>query len=141
MDLSSSLDSSKQVIETLPLILLVDDNRDNLWLIEKALESLECEILTANNGEVAISLAQTHKLALILLDIMLPDIDGIEVITRLKQDHQTKLIPIIAVTALARSEDKEKILMAGCDSYLSKPYLLEELEKKVQFYLQKHRQN
>lgn len=137
MDLPSSTDPNQQLVEKQPLVLLVDDNKDNLWLIEKALEPLDCEILTATNGEVAISLAQTHKPALILLDIMLPDIDGIEVIIRLKQNHQTQTIPIIAVTALARSEEKERILMAGCDNYLSKPYLLEELEKKVQLYLQK----
>lgn len=135
MDLPSSSDPDEQIVEKQPLVLLVDDNKDNLWLIEKALEPLECKILTAANGEIALSLAQTHLPALVLLDIMLPDIDGIEVILQLKQNPQTQRIPIIAVTALAREEEKERILMAGCDNYLSKPYLLEELEEKVRFYI------
>jgi CheY-like chemotaxis protein len=72
---------------------------------------------------------------LILLDIMLPDMDGLEVIRCLKQISRTMTIPIVAVTALARATDREQILLAGCDDYISKPYMLEDLAALVYRYL------
>jgi CheY-like chemotaxis protein len=67
----------------------------------------------------------------------LPDINGIELVTRLKQDEFTSKIPIVAVTALARMQDREQILQAGCEDYLSKPYMLNELENIICYYCQK----
>ncbi len=71
----------------------------------------------------------------ILLDIALPDIDGLEVLHRLKQNFLTSAIPVIAVTAMAMEDEKKQILAAGFDDYLSKPYMLEDLENIICYYL------
>lgn len=119
-----------------PVILAVDDNEDNLLLVSLAVEQLlNCSSIAASDGETALSLAQRYRPDLILLDIVLPDLNGVEVIERLKQDWQTKTIPIVAVTALAKEEDCDLILAAGCDGYLSKPYMLDDLEKVIYRYL------
>lgn len=119
-----------------PVVLAVDDNEDNLLLVSLAVEQfLNCSLIGASDGETAISLAQLYRPDLILLDIVLPDLNGFEVIDRLKQYWQTKTIPIVAVTALAREEECDRILAAGCDGYLSKPYMLDDLEKVIYRYL------
>jgi DNA-binding response OmpR family regulator len=82
-----------------------------------------------------IYLAQTQEPSLILLDIMLPDMDGSEVINCLKQNPKTARIPIIAVTALAREQDRDRILHAGADDYITKPYDLYKLEDVIRRHL------
>ena len=118
-----------------PLILAVDDDEDNLFLLTEVLRPLNCLAITATCGEAAILLAQDCQPDLILLDVMLPDFNGIEVVQRLKQNPQTNHIVVIAVTALARSEDRESLLLGGCDDYISKPYMLGELEDIICRYL------
>jgi len=118
-----------------PLILAVDDDEDNLLLLTEVLRPLECLFITATQGQTAINLAQDHQPSLILLDIMLPDLSGIEVVHQLKQNPQTMTIPVIAVTALAREEDRDHLLLAGCDDYISKPYMIDELEAIIRRYL------
>lgn len=111
-----------------PLILAVDDDEDNLLVLTEVLKPLNCSIITATYGQQALELAQAQQPALILLDVMLPDLSGIEVVYQLKQKPQTRNIPIIAVTALARREDRNRLILAGCDNYISKPYMIDELE-------------
>lgn len=120
---------------TQPLILAVDDDEDNLLLLTEVLKSLECSFITATQGQTAINLAQDHQPCLIILDVMLPDFSGVEVVHQLKHNPQTMTIPVIAVTALAREEDREHLLLVGCDDYLSKPYMIDELEAIIQRYL------
>ncbi len=117
------------------LILAVDDNEDNLQLISQLLLLMNCCFITATNGESAISMAQTYKPKLILLDMMLPDVSGIEVANYLKQDSQTKEILIIAVTAMARNEDQERFAKAGCEDCITKPYIIDELEAMIRRYI------
>jgi CheY-like chemotaxis protein len=118
-----------------PLILAVDDHEDNLLLLTEVLSPFECTIIPASNGQSAVVLAQNYQPNLILLDIMLPDFNGVEVVYRLREDPKTSNIPIIAVTALARAEDRDRLLMAGCNEYISKPYMLDELEALIHRYL------
>ncbi|PSO54741.1 MAG: response regulator [Cyanobacteria bacterium QH_8_48_120] len=118
-----------------PLVLLVDSDEDNLLLLAWVLQKFNCALIAAAQGKAAISLAQIHQPNLILLEILLPDLDGLEVITQLRQIPETKQITIIAVTALAKAEDKQKVLYAGGDDYISKPYMLEELETLIEHYL------
>jgi CheY-like chemotaxis protein len=66
---------------------------------------------------------------------MLPDLDGIEFVSRLRQNPRTKMIPVIAVTAMARTEDRDRILSAGCNDYISKPYIVDDLEALLRRYL------
>jgi CheY-like chemotaxis protein len=114
-----------------PLVLAVDDNEDNLQLLAQLLMLIECSHITATDGSTAVLMAQNYQPNLILLDMMLPDLDGIEVVSRLKQDPETMNIPIIAVTAMARVEDQQRFLLAGCKEYIKKPYIIEELEATI----------
>lgn len=118
-----------------PLILAVDDHEDNLVLLSEVLSSFDCKTITASTGENALFLAATHLPNLILLDIMLPDFNGVEVVDRLRHNRQTSSIPIVAVTALARGEDRDRLLTAGCDDYICKPYLLEDLEAVIRRFI------
>ena len=114
-------------------ILVVDDDQDNLLLINyQLLQLLDCTVLSAQDGQTALSLAQTYTPDLILLDIMLPEMDGFEVARYLKQNAQTQAIPIIAVTAMARSLDHELALASGCDDYVCKPYEMETLADAIE---------
>ncbi len=117
-------------------ILVVDDDQDNLLLVNyQLLQLLNCTVISAPDGQTALTLAQTYKPDVILLDIMLPAMDGFEVARRLKQNAQTQTIPIIAVTAMARSLDQELALEAGCDDYVCKPYEIETLAAALDRHL------
>jgi two-component system, cell cycle response regulator DivK len=129
------LGSSDQPAAGQRLVLVVDDNEDNLYLLAFVIEQLGCALLTAANGQTALDLAQRYQPTLIMLDMMLPDIDGLEVLFHLKQNPVTAGIPVIAVTAMARKEDRERILAAGCHEYVSKPYAVDELEVLMKQYL------
>ncbi|HAA28804.1 MAG TPA: response regulator [Cyanobacteria bacterium UBA8553] len=133
MELSESSGSS--IAAKQPLVLVVDDNEDNLLLLTFLLEQLGCELLTAKDGKTALDLAKSYEPTLILLDMMLPDLDGMEVCSRLRQNPLTTNIPVIAVTAMARPEDRERILKAGCNEYVIKPYAVDELEMLLHRYL------
>jgi CheY-like chemotaxis protein len=126
---------SQNSIATEPRILVVDDDEDSLLLMAYALEPMKCSIIKAVDGLSALSLARTYQPDLILLDIVLPYMDGIEVISLLRKDSITKTIPVIAVTALAIAQVRDRLLVAGFNDYVSKPYMLEEIEAKVQRYL------
>jgi CheY-like chemotaxis protein len=130
-----SLGSSHQSAARQPLVLVVDDNEDNLMLLAFLVEQLDCTIITASDGQTALDLAKTYLPALILLDMMLPDLDGMEVLSRLRQNSLTTTIPVIAVTAMARPEDRDRILSAGCNEYVTKPYAIDELEVLLRHYL------
>ena len=117
-----------------PLVLVIDDDDDNLLLMKYALEMFNCVFLGRTDGLEALSLAQTCQPALILLDIVLPKFSGIDLLHQLKQNEQTKHIPTIAVTALARNEDRQELLAAGFDDYISKPFCLDDLEGLVRTY-------
>ena len=118
-----------------PLVLAVDDDEDNLLLLTEVLTPLNCTFITATSGRQALGLAIEQQPALILLDVMLPDISGIEIVRQLKQNPQTMTIPVIAVTALARQEDRDRLFLAGCDDYVSKPYMLDDLEAVIHYHL------
>ena len=118
-----------------PTILAVDDDEDNLLLLAYILEPFDCCLLTASDGLTALHKAQTCHPDLIFLDILMPRMDGIAVLAQLRNHSNTKAIPVIAVTALAKEGDREYLLQAGCNEYLSKPYLVEDVEGLVQRYL------
>jgi two-component system, cell cycle response regulator DivK len=120
-----------------PLILLVDDNEDALLLGSILLADFGFSCITAHNGQTALALSQQHLPALILLDIVMPEMDGLEVVRQLKADSRTAAIPVIALTCMAVNDDRENILAAGCDDYLRKPFQFEDLKTLVQQYLLK----
>ena len=102
-------------------ILLVEDNSDNLVTLSAILEDAKIPFLVARDGQEAVSMASQHSLSLILMDIQLPGLSGLEATQAIKANPALAGIPIIAMTAKAMRGDRESILQAGCDDYLSKP--------------------
>lgn len=102
-------------------ILIVEDNPANMTLGVFLLESAGHTVLSATNAEIGLTLAREQKPDLILMDIQLPGMDGLEATALLKQDDATRAIPVIALTALAMKGDEQRIRAAGCDGYIAKP--------------------
>jgi two-component system cell cycle response regulator DivK len=102
-------------------ILIIEDNAANMKLARFLLESAGHSVLTATNAEVGLTLARGGQPDLILMDIQLPGMDGLEATALLKQDPSTRAVPVIALTALAMKGDEERIRAAGCDGYIAKP--------------------
>ena len=102
-------------------ILVVEDNAANLKLATFLLESAGYTVLSASSAEAGLALARTDQPALILMDIQLPGMDGLQATALLKADAATRAIPVIALTALAMKGDEERIRAAGCDGYIAKP--------------------
>ncbi|MEB3213735.1 MAG: response regulator [Leptolyngbyaceae bacterium] len=114
-----------------PLTLLADDDEDNLLLISYAMELLGVNFIAARTGQEVMELVRRHSFSLIVLDIRLPDIDGVELCSWLRQNPVTKDSPIIAVTAMARLSDRDSIMAAGFTDYLLKPYMIEDLNTLI----------
>jgi len=108
------------------LILIVEDNERNRRLARDVLQATGYRTIEAETGEDGVRLAKEQKPALILMDIQLPGIDGITALGQLRADEATRAIPIIAVTASAMAQDKQKIIAAGFDGYQSKPINVRE---------------
>ncbi|MEP0520363.1 MAG: response regulator [Hyphomicrobiales bacterium] len=102
-------------------ILIVEDNELNMKLFNDLLEAHGYSTLQSRNGMEAFELARQHKPDLVLMDIQLPEVSGLEVIKWLKDDEELNKIPVIAVTAFAMKGDEDRIREAGCEAYLSKP--------------------
>jgi two-component system cell cycle response regulator DivK len=102
-------------------ILVVEDNNRNRRLLKILLESRGYEVIEAVTGEEAMRYLRDSNPDLILMDIQLPNVDGLELTRNIKSDPKTADIPIVAVTAYAMKGDRERILEAGCDGYISKP--------------------
>jgi two-component system, cell cycle response regulator DivK len=102
-------------------VLVIEDNRANMKLATFLLESAGHVVLSATDAEAGLTLARGEQPNLILMDIQLPGMDGLEATALLKQDHATRTIPVIALTALAMKGDEERIRAAGCDGYVAKP--------------------
>lgn len=110
-------------------ILLVEDNKTNVLMFSDFLQTLGYDVLVAWNGQEALNLVRSFLPDLILTDIQMPGLDGIEVIRRLRQNRTLETIPIVAVTSLAMPGDKQRCLDAGADYYLSKPVSLKQLRQ------------
>ena len=120
-------------------ILLVDDDELNLDLLSRKLQRNGYDTITAVDGKEAISLAESTKPDLILMDMSLPELDGWEATRQLKADNSTKNIPVISLTANAMPEDRAKALAAGCDEYETKPIVFENLFAKMEMLLKKEK--
>ena len=118
-----------------PVILVVDDLTQNNDLLEAYLVPQGYEVIKAVSGEEALKILADYQIDLILLDVMMPGMDGFEVTRRIRQDKKNKLMPIILVTALKETEDRIKGIQAGCDDYISKPFNKMELLARIQSLL------
>jgi len=108
-------------------ILVVEDNAKNMTLLRDVLRATGYRTLEASTAEAALILAIEHGPALVLMDIGLPDMDGLEALKRLRLDERTASIPVLAITAQAMKGDRERFMEAGFDGYLSKPLDIDEL--------------
>jgi two-component system cell cycle response regulator DivK len=102
-------------------VLIVEDNPTNMTLAVFLLQSVGHTVLSATDAEAGLTLARDEQPNLILMDIQLPGMDGLEATVLLKRDDATRAIPVIALTALAMKGDEERIRAAGCDGYIAKP--------------------
>ena len=116
-------------------ILIVEDEPRNLKLLRDLLQRFGYEILEALDGEQGVKLAGEKIPDLILMDIMMPKMDGLEATRIIKADTKTKHIPIIALTSYAMKGDREKTIEAGCDGYIAKPIDIKEVLKAIEHYL------
>lgn len=119
-----------------PKILVIEDNELNLKLFSDLLEANGYDVVQNRDGKGIEELCRQILPSLIVMDIQLPDISGLDIIQRLKIDESFKKIPIIAVTAFAMKEDKENILSSGCEEYLSKPISISGFLETVKKYLE-----
>ncbi len=117
------------------VILIVEDEPKNLKLVRDLLQVSGYKTIEATDGKQGIELAKARKPDLILMDIMMPKMDGLEAARILKADAITRNIPVVALTSYVMKGDKERILQAGCDGYIAKPIDIQELLEKVGEYL------
>ena len=116
-------------------VLIVEDNELNMKLFNDILEASGYRTLQTRNGFEAIDLARAHRPDLILMDIQLPEVSGLDVTRWIKEDDELKSIPIIAVTAFAMKGDEERIRAGGCEAYISKPISVTKFLETVRHYL------
>lgn len=120
-------------------VLIIDDNTLNLELLSYLLTMHEYQVHTAATANEALKILETLQPQIILADLQLPDIDGIELIRTLKSDEKYRHIPIIAITARAMKGDKEKAFAVGCDEYITKPIDVRTLPDVIANYLRKEK--
>ncbi len=116
-------------------VLVVEDNELNMKLFHDLLEVHGYNILQTKDGMDALRLAREHKPDLILMDIQLPEVSGLEVTKWIKEDDDLKSIPVIAITAFAMKGDEEKIREGGCEAYIAKPISVTNFLETVQRFL------
>ena len=116
-------------------VLIVEDNELNMKLFHDLLEAHGYATIETRSGVEAVELARKHHPDLILMDIQLPEVSGLEVIQWIKDDEKLKRIPVIAITAYAMKGDEEKIRQGGCEAYLSKPIAVVKFLETVRNYI------
>ena len=116
-------------------ILIVEDNALNLKLLHDVLEAHGYATITTGEGREAVLLAREHWPALVLMDLQLPDMSGLDAVAELKRDTRTQAIPVVAVTAFALVGDEQKALRGGCDGYVSKPIALRSFLELVERFI------
>lgn len=117
------------------LIMIVEDNERNLKLLRDVLGVYGYRTVEARSGEEAVVLAREERPQLVLMDIQLPGMDGVSALRELRGSPQSSATPVVAVTAFAMKEDRERCLAAGFDAYLEKPVNVRELRSCVESYL------
>ena len=128
--------ASDQLPRSVPKrILIVEDNELNMKLLNDVLEAYGYDIVKTDSGSAVLGLARQHRPDLVLMDIQLPDISGLDAVRQLKADPLTETIPVLAVTAFAMAGDERKALESGCDGYIAKPIMLREFLAMIEKFL------
>ncbi len=118
-------------------ILLVEDNLETIEVVRQELEVLGYEVLLAEDGLAAVEVATSQLPDLIVMDIRMPKMDGLQAASQIRKDPKTQSIPILAATAKALPGDREKCLASGCDDYLAKPFTHNELGAAIEKLLKR----
>ena len=118
-------------------ILIVEDNENNMMLVRDVLELKGYNVLPATTGEEGVRLALENKPDLILMDIHLPDIDGVTALKRIRADATMQKIPVLAVSASAMPEDRQKILASGFEDYITKPLNIKSFVETIEKFIGK----
>lgn len=116
-------------------VLIVEDNELNMKLFRDLIEASGYETVQTRSGTEALDLARAHQPDLILMDIQLPEVSGLDVTKQLKEDPDLHRIPVIAVTAFAMKGDEERIRQGGCEAYISKPISVPKFIETIKTYL------
>lgn len=116
-------------------VLIVEDNELNMKLFHDLLEANGYDIVETRSGINVMNLAREHRPDLILMDIQLPEVSGLEVTRWLKDDDELKSIPVVAITAFAMKGDEERIRQGGCEAYISKPISVPRFIETIKSYL------
>ena len=135
MNVKSSRQKIQAADSRVPIILVVEDDQDNLLFISHTLIHLGYSFVTATEGQAALDLAIEYDIDLALVDLVLSDISGFELVNNLRQNNSTKNMPIIAISALVKEQYRDLALKSGCDDYLDKPYLIDDLKSKIDRFL------
>src|SRR5215470_10263680 len=130
------LDSAAGVMKK--RILLVEDNPATIDVVQKELEFLGYDTITADDGRKAVEMAEAHLPDLIIMDISLPQMDGLQATALIRENPKTKSIPILAATARALPGDREKCIQSGCNDYIAKPFTHRELGAALKKILQEN---
>ena len=112
-------------------VLLAEDHADTADMVKFGLNSLGYEVEVAENGLEAVEKAASESPDLIVMDMMMPVMDGLQATSRIRQNPKTKNIPVLAATALARPGDEERCLMSGCNGYIAKPFTCRQLDAAI----------
>ena len=118
-----------------PIILVVEDNERNRKLVRTILEFRGCEVVECDDGEPSLELARKHRPSLVLMDIQLQAMDGIEALKRLRADPDTKDIPVVAVTASVTPSERERVVASGFNGYIAKPIDVSSFGEMVDKFL------
>ncbi|MGN7437751.1 MAG: response regulator [Alcanivorax sp.] len=121
-------------------VLIVEDNELNMKLFHDLLEAHDIDTVETREGKRAYEMALEHRPDLIIMDIQLPEISGLDITKQLKQDETLKAIPVVAVTAFAMKGDEQKIREGGCEDYISKPISVSRFIEVVKKYLDNNHQ-
>ncbi|WP_332060930.1 response regulator [Bartonella sp. CB74] len=117
-------------------VMIVEDNELNMKLFRDLVEASGYSTVETRNGLLALDLARSSMPSLILMDIQLPEVSGIDIIKQLKEDKELKSIPIVAVTAFAMKGDEERIRASGCEEYMSKPISVPHFIRTIKRFLE-----
>ncbi len=116
-------------------VLIVEDNELNLKLFRDLLEAHSLGVMETRSGMEAVMLAERYQPDLIIMDIQLPEISGVDLIKQMKENPQIKHIPVIAVTAFAMRDDEDRIMASGCQAYISKPIAIDIFVSTIRKYV------
>ena len=133
-DTFSRLGALEEVLKN-KTVLVADDDVRNIFSLTKALEQHKMKVFTAMDGKEALSIAEDNPVDIVLMDMMMPEMDGFEAITRIRRHHRLRHLPIIAVTAKAMAGDREKCIQAGASDYISKPVDIDQLLSLLRIWL------